>query len=228
MKKLLLLSLFVSLPTFAQTHEGFWLFYDLKLKEKFLLNLTDPMRGHQRISIRAGGALGGRYFKSDDYGNYGNYKVIVNRQDFQFTDETGSPVYMSGQFNADFTELSGRFNDGSRFVASKQKVLSAFDKPAIYQVVYNGGELGKEGDEYCQKVRDTYKNRKIKYSVKLTCVDTGGVGGARSQYYRELSGPSKSTAQAANWLFRPNTFIDYEQCTEAMQKVRDENKCWDE
>lgn len=225
MKRLVVLCLLISPSSFAQDFEGFWLFYDLKLKEKFVLNLQNPIRGHQRITVRDGGGFGAKYFKP---AGWGTYKVVVLKRDFRFTDETGTPVYMSGRFNSDFTELTGVFSDGSRFVASKQKVISPFDKPSVYQVVYNGGELGEEGEEYCQKIRDLYENRKIKHSIDLTCADTGGVGGARTQYRRELGGPVQQKAQGANWLFKPNTFLDYDQCMEAMQKVRDENKCWEE
>lgn len=226
MKRLILIFCFFSTSAMSQNHEGHWLFYDLKLNEKFLLNLTDPMRGHQRISIRAGGGLGARYFKSDDYGKYSNYKVIINRQDFQFADETGSPVYMTGQFNADFTELAGFFNDGGRFVASKQNVLNAFEVPSVYQVMYAEGAIGEEGDKYCQKARD--RKRDIKYSLRLKCSDTGGIGGARSQFRVELGGREKQRGQGANWLVKPNTFLDYQECKEAMQKLLDEHRCWQE
>ena len=47
-------------------------------------------------------------------------RLMIDGRRFALTDSVGNSVFMAGDFNTDFTELSGIFNDGSKFVASKR------------------------------------------------------------------------------------------------------------
>lgn len=226
MKKILLLVLLISTPVLAQDYSGQWLFYDLKLNEKFVLNLNKPMRGYPVISFI--GAVGGRYFDGNDERGQ-RYKAVIRGQSFNLISELGDRTIMSGTFNATFSELSGQFIGGDRFVAKKHVPVGYGDNfgPAVYQVVYNGGEVGTEGEEECELVRKIYdKSRKEKYSVKLSCENTSGLGGTRSQKKASSNWNMSYRGRAANWLVKPNTFLDFKACKSAMQKVRDENSCF--
>ena len=224
MKRFVLLSLFISFPALSQMHEGFWLFYDLKLNDKFLLNIKDPMRGSQSLGC-IGTGIGGRYFQPNDDAMTSNCRIMIDGRRFALTDGVGNSVFMEGDFNADFTELSGLFDDGSRFVASKQNVLRVFDRPSVYQVIYNGGVFGELAEKHCDRVRDVFKNRRSEFAISLRCQDTGGIGGVSSRYRQEVWGRKEQKGFPANWLVKPNTFLGYQECKEAMQKVLDEHKC---
>jgi hypothetical protein len=224
MKRLFLISLFVSFPALSQTHEGFWLFYDLKLNEKFLLNIKDPMRGSQYLGC-IGKGIGGRYFQPNNDAMTSTCRLMIDGRRFALTDGVGNSVFMEGDFNPVFTELSGLFNDGSKFVASKQNVQRVFDRPSVYQVIYNGGVFGELAEKHCERVLDDFKDRRSKFAISLRCQDTGGIGGVPSRYRQEVWGRDEQKGFPANWLVKPNTFLDYQKCEEAMHKVLEEHKC---
>lgn len=227
MRKLLLLSLLIATPSLAEDYVGQWLFYDLKLNEKFVLNLNKPMRGYPIVSLI--GATGGRYFDGNDESGQG-YKAVIRGQSFNLISALGDKTIMSGTFNAAFSELSGQFIGGDRFVAKKHVPVGYADNfgPPVYQVVYNGGEVGTKGAKECELIRKIYdKTKRVKYPVKLSCENTSGLGGTRSQKKASSNWNMSYRGRAANWLVKPNTFLDFEACKTAMQKVRDENNCWE-
>ena len=226
MRVVLLLCLFIPSTALAQDYAGQWLFYDLKLNEKFVFLINKPMRGYPIVSFE--GAVGGRYFDGNDE-KYQKYKAVIRGQSFNLISELGDRTIMSGSFNPAFTELSGQFIGGDRFVAKKHIPVGYGDNfgPPVYQVVYNGGEVGAEGLERCEKIRDLYENPKIKYSVDLSCENTSGLGGTRSQKQASSGWNMSYRGRTANWLVKPNTFLDFKACKTAMQKVRDEHKCWE-
>ena len=216
MKKLILLCLFFSSPVCAREVTGQWFFYDLSLGEKFVLNFGKvTSRGKPQVSFE--GALGGRYFSSNDQERQTYYAVTLG-SDFSLVSIENNRTIMKGVVNDDFTSIKGEFFNGDPFIASRAK-------NSVWQVVFNGGEVGEEGAERCSKIRNVYENKKIKYSVNLACRRTGGVGGTRSQ--KTGSWNMSYRNRAANWLVSPNTFISQAQCEQVKQEILDKHKCWE-
>ena len=216
MKKFILCLLFFSSAVSAREVTGQWFFYDLSLGEKFVLDFRkERSRGKPQVSFQ--GALGGRYFSSNDQEQQTFYAVTLG-SNFSLVSIENNRTIMTGVVNDDFTSIKGEFSNGDRFIASRAKNL-------VWQVVFNGGEVGKKGAERCEKIRDLYENKKIRYSVNLVCRITGGVGGTRSQ--KTGSWNMSYRNRAANWLISPNTFISQAQCEQAKQEMLDKHKCWE-
>lgn len=195
MKKIVFLMLFVSAQAVGQEVNGNWLVYDIQEKEKFIMRLGRASRGYGE----GGDTTMGRRTLSN---RFGKLKYNVRGKDVNFYDKDTGAFFMGGTLNSDGTELSGQFASGGVFVAKKQGAS------VVFQVVWLGGRYRNK--TFC------LFNNDDESSVALECRNTGGT-------YHDK--PKRAEGSPANWLLKPNTFLDYNSCQKKVEEIMAKSRC---
>lgn len=206
MNRLLLLALFLSSTALGQEINGNWLVYDIQEKEKFILRLGRASRGYGE----GGDTTMGRRSLST---RFGKLKYNVRGREVNFYEKDTGAFFMGGTLNSDGTELSGQFASGGVFAAKKQGAS------AVFQVVWLAGAYRNKS--YCMFDGDDES------SIKLECRATGGT------YYELVQNkvfPYAATSRfdkgsPANWLLKPNTFLDSNSCQKKAEEFMAKSRC---
>ena len=119
----------------------------------------------------------------------------------EFYDKASGDFVMAGTLLKGGTEMSGRFANGDRFVAKHGY------KP-VYQVVWKKGEF--KNRIFCLFDGDDGS------SVELECKNTGG---------RSVGKAGRFDDSPANWLLKPNTFLDYDSCKVKADELMAQSNC---
>jgi len=211
LKATLAICLFVSAPASAQDVNGYWLFYDVALKEKFELVLY--VKSYKSFGELSYQTYGARSLQRSATGPKLQYRVREGTVNFVNSD-TGD-LFMSGTLNADATEMTGTFYTGrgafqradGTFVAQKQKTG---ERSPIYQVIYLGGRYKSAPN--CV----AYGDKENAYSISAMCKATQGKS-------RVL--PTRTRGAPANWLAQPNTFLSEQACFEKLEEIKSASLC---
>lgn len=143
----------------------------------------------------AQGGLLGRRFVGE------SLKYRREGSNVEFYDKTSGDFVMVGAILNGGLEMSGSFANGDRFVAKHGY------KP-VYQVVWKKGEF--KNRIFCLFDGDDES------SVELECKNTGGTSFGKAGRFDD---------SPANWLLKPNTFLDYDSCKVKADELMAQSNC---
>ena len=206
MKKLLFLALLLASPAFGQEINGNWLVYDIQEKEKFILRLGRASRGYGE----GGDTTMGRRSLSN---RYGSLKYNVRAGEVNFYEKDTGAFFMGGTLNSDGTELSGQFASGGVFAAKKHGASE------VFQVVWLGGAYRSK--TFCMFDDDDES------SIDLECTGTGGTydGIVQNEVFPYAQVSRFTKGSPANWLLKPNTFLDPSSCKKKAEEIMAKSRC---
>lgn len=210
LRSILAFWLLFTAPALGQDISGYWLFYDVALKEKFSFYLPRIRGSYGEIPYKMYGA---RFLQSSSSQPTLKYRVRYGGVSF-FSDDSGE-LFMSGTLNSDATEITGTFYEANglfqkttgAFVAQKQDPGS---RSEIFQLIYLSGEY--KSAPHCV----TESDKDNAYSISLKCKVTQGVSAFR---------PTRSRGSPANWLAQPNTFLSEQACLEKLEEIQSASVC---
>jgi len=132
---------------------------------------------------------------------YGGLKYNVRGGEVNFYEKDTGAFFMGGTLDSDGTELTGQFASGGVFAAKKQGM-------AVFQVVWLRGKYRKK--TFCLFDNDDES------SIDVECRNTGGT-------YHDK--PKRQKGSPANWLLKPNTFLDYNSCQKKAEEIMAKSRC---